>query len=562
MPRRVATGVDPKRLAMIVAVLTRHARVALGAGRRLRQRRGRRPDRRARRRPRGRARDRLRRARRARARRRRPRSARSGSPAVSVPRRRPSAASRSARSSASGWSSPRRARPPVAHSRWRRRDAAKAIAGGARWPQSRRGRRASVGPSGGRARLHAQRPRRTIRAATRRCWPRSRGSRPGRRSGRRIDDVIRSREGALIVIGDPSELAFLYSGGIRLEQPFTAATSVRAGEDGRRDHRRHGDQAPRVGERPAHAGSDDPVRRDRDAPPHGRACREADGRARHLDVAAARDGDDLRRAPRDISSTRSRTCSRRRTRRWARSRRTRQRLEQVLTRLTALEFQNAVVLDDVLVVLQRAEMTARMADRIERATASELGCGRAADPACSSTSSSATFRRSATRSCATTTRTDPRRNATAALERLRGCSYRELLEFEPPRRPARLRPDGQSARLQRLPAGLPRALAHPAAARRDRSSGSSTASAPWTPIVRASQRDLEGVDGVGAVRAREIQGRAPPAPGAQPGGSVLAAVRHAEARPPARGGTVVQGERLGPGTGLQKPPESLEMCLF
>jgi DNA repair protein RadA/Sms len=31
MPRRVGTGVDPKRLAMIVAVLSRHARVALGA---------------------------------------------------------------------------------------------------------------------------------------------------------------------------------------------------------------------------------------------------------------------------------------------------------------------------------------------------------------------------------------------------------------------------------------------------------------------------------------------------------------------------------------------------
>src|SRR4030095_7567573 len=29
-PRRVGTGVDPKRLAMIVAVLSRHARVALG----------------------------------------------------------------------------------------------------------------------------------------------------------------------------------------------------------------------------------------------------------------------------------------------------------------------------------------------------------------------------------------------------------------------------------------------------------------------------------------------------------------------------------------------------
>jgi DNA repair protein RadA/Sms len=31
MPRRVATGVDPRRLAMIVAVLSRHAKVALGA---------------------------------------------------------------------------------------------------------------------------------------------------------------------------------------------------------------------------------------------------------------------------------------------------------------------------------------------------------------------------------------------------------------------------------------------------------------------------------------------------------------------------------------------------
>jgi DNA repair protein RadA/Sms len=30
MPRRVATGVDPKRLAMIVAVLGRHARLGLG----------------------------------------------------------------------------------------------------------------------------------------------------------------------------------------------------------------------------------------------------------------------------------------------------------------------------------------------------------------------------------------------------------------------------------------------------------------------------------------------------------------------------------------------------
>ena len=59
MPRRVGTGVDPKRLAMIVAVLSRHAGPAARRRRRLRQRRRRRPDRRARRRPRDRPRDRL-----------------------------------------------------------------------------------------------------------------------------------------------------------------------------------------------------------------------------------------------------------------------------------------------------------------------------------------------------------------------------------------------------------------------------------------------------------------------------------------------------------------------
>src|SRR5919198_3103820 len=44
---------------------------------------------------------------------------------------------------------------------------------------------------------------------------------PGTELRAGIDDIIRSREGALIVIGEPSELAFLFSGGIQLDQPFT-----------------------------------------------------------------------------------------------------------------------------------------------------------------------------------------------------------------------------------------------------------------------------------------------------------------------------------------------------
>src|ERR671932_1172748 len=45
---------------------------------------------------------------------------------------------------------------------------------------------------------------------------------PGTELRQACDDIIRSHEGALIVIGDPEGLSFLYSGGIRLDQPFTS----------------------------------------------------------------------------------------------------------------------------------------------------------------------------------------------------------------------------------------------------------------------------------------------------------------------------------------------------
>src|SRR5436309_12798620 len=43
---------------------------------------------------------------------------------------------------------------------------------------------------------------------------------PGTPLRQAVDDVIRSHEGALIVLGGPQELSFLYSGGIRLDAPF------------------------------------------------------------------------------------------------------------------------------------------------------------------------------------------------------------------------------------------------------------------------------------------------------------------------------------------------------
>ena len=143
----------------------------------------------------------------------------------------------------------------------------------------------------------------------------------------------------------------------------------------------------------------------------------------------------------------------------------RQRLEQVLTRLTALEFQNAVVLDDVLVVLQRAEMTTRMAEEIERDCV-ELGSeGRLIRMQLEELVGDVPAREGRRRLRL------PRRAArTRRGERARARSptltYQELLEFERlaellgyPRTVEPARPLGLAAR-------LPRALAHPAAAGR------------------------------------------------------------------------------------------------
>ena len=71
----------------------------------------------------------------------------------------------------------------------------------------------------------ARRPR-TTRAATRACSRRSPAIAPGTELRQGIDDIIRSHEGALIVIGDPEALSFLYSGGMRLDLAFTPSCST------------------------------------------------------------------------------------------------------------------------------------------------------------------------------------------------------------------------------------------------------------------------------------------------------------------------------------------------
>ena len=58
---------------------------------------------------------------------------------------------------------------------------------------------------------------------------------PGTALREGIDNILHARTGGLIVIGDADELAFLFSGGIKLDLDYSPALPLPAGEDGRRD---------------------------------------------------------------------------------------------------------------------------------------------------------------------------------------------------------------------------------------------------------------------------------------------------------------------------------------
>jgi diadenylate cyclase len=315
-----------------------------------------------------------------------------------------------------------------------------------------------------------------------------------------IDDIIRAELGALIVIGDPNELAFLFSGGMRLDLPLTAQLLYELAKmDGAIIINANGQKLVYAN---VQLMPDASISTSETGTRHRTAERVAkQTNALVVSISQQRETvtvfvGDLRYQLGEISDTLARTNQALGTLETYRT-----RLDQGLTRLTALEFQSAVVLDDVLVVLQRAEMTTRMAEEIER-NCVELGeegrlvrmqldelmehvprekaavvydYERSGDPAASST----------------------------ALERLAQLEYTRLLEFDEVARllgyeetnplDHTVQPRGYRvlSRIPRLPDSVIRHVV------RDFES--------LDAVVRASHRDLEAVDGVGSVRAREIR---------------------------------------------------------
>jgi diadenylate cyclase len=323
---------------------------------------------------------------------------------------------------------------------------------------------------------------------------------PGTALRSAIDDIIRSREGALIVIGEPNELAFLFSGGIKLEVPFTpqllyelakmdGAIIVNAG-------------CTKLAYANVQLMPDPTIASNETGTRHRTAERVAkQTEALVISISQQRETVTVfvgqsRYQLEPIADVLAKTNQALATLETYRA-----RLEQVLTRLTALEFQNAVMLDDVLVVLQRAELTTRMAEEVERACV-ELGEeGRLIRMQLEELVADVPDEKAALVY-------DYHAEGGAArtqegLEALAGLPYNQLLEFELLAvlgYPASVNPLDHAvsprgyrvlSHIPRLPDGVVKRVV----ASLDGLDG----------VVRASQRELEAVEGVGTVRAREIR---------------------------------------------------------
>jgi diadenylate cyclase len=324
---------------------------------------------------------------------------------------------------------------------------------------------------------------------------------PGTELRQAIDDIIRSREGALIVIGDPDALSFLYSGGIRLDQPFTPQFLY---ELAKMDGAIVIDPGiTKLAYANVQLMPDPTIASNETGTRHRTAERVAKQTgALVISISQQRSTISVYAGPTRYQLDPVTEVLAKTNQALATLETYRQRLEQVLTRLTALEFQNAVVLDDVLVVLQRAEMTTRMAAEIERDCV-ELGTeGRLIRMQLQELIGDVPAERTSVVFDYHVDGAGPR--AALALEALHALPYRQLLEFE---RLAELL--GHPRDVNPLdysvsPRGY-RVLSHIPRIPDNVISKVVGELGDLEAIVRASQRDLEAVSGVGSVRAREIR---------------------------------------------------------
>jgi diadenylate cyclase len=188
---------------------------------------------------------------------------------------------------------------------------------------------------------------------------------PGTALREGIDSIVNARTGALIVIGDPDELSFLNSGGIKLDIEYSPGMLYQVAKmDGAIIL---GANATKIAMANVQLMPDPTILSLETGTRHRTAERVAK-QTGSLVIAISQRRDivtlyveDLKYALEDITVVLAKA-----NQALATLEKYRARLDQVSTRLTALEFEGGATLHDVLAALQRSELVTRMAVEIER----------------------------------------------------------------------------------------------------------------------------------------------------------------------------------------------------
>src|SRR5436190_15188310 len=188
---------------------------------------------------------------------------------------------------------------------------------------------------------------------------------PGTALREGLDNIQHSRTGGMIVIGDPEELAFLFSGGIKLELDYSPAFLYELSKmDGAIVLNSN---ATKIVHANVQLTPDPTILTLETGTRHRTAARTAKQTdALVVAISERREVvslyvDGVKYILEEIPVVLAKANQALATRDKHRS-----RLDQVSTRLTALEFEGGATLHDVLTVLQRAELVTRMAVEIER----------------------------------------------------------------------------------------------------------------------------------------------------------------------------------------------------
>jgi diadenylate cyclase len=188
---------------------------------------------------------------------------------------------------------------------------------------------------------------------------------PGTSLREGLENILNARTGALICIGADEELSFLYSGGIKLDVDYTPALLYQVAKmDGAIIL---SDNATKI--RWANVQlMPDPTILSLETGTRHRTAERVSKQTEALVIAISQRRDVVslylngaKYILEDIPAVLAKANQALQTLDKYRS-----RLDQVSTRLTALEFEGGVVLHDVLTVLQRVELVTRMAVEIER----------------------------------------------------------------------------------------------------------------------------------------------------------------------------------------------------